>query len=97
MTLGSLSVTPRDDCFKILEDYHKENVRATSAKKFERMTIDIGANEVAYKFLNTTIGHVGGVYNTFYVLSKSGIDPSSFCYDSKQASIFRHDKKSGIV
>ena len=59
------------------------------------MTIDVDANEVAYKFLNTAIFPVGGVYGLSCVISKLGIDvniigdPVLFCYNTKRASILR--------
>ena len=83
----------------ILEDRYNDNIHLKDSCTVRRPTVDIDANEVAFRYLNTAIGPAGTVFEIAKALSCLGIDvvlvgdPDNFRYDTKRATIERKAKR----
>ena len=79
----------------MLEDCYNDNIHLKDSPTVRRPTVDIDANEVAFRYLNTTIGPAGNIFGIAKTLSRLGIDvmlvgdPVNFRYDTKRATIER--------
>ena len=77
----------------ILEDRYNDNIHLKDSCTVRRPTVDIDANKVAFRYLNTAIGPAGTVFGIAKALSCLGIDvvlvgdPDNFQYDTKKATI----------
>ena len=77
----------------ILEDRYNGHIHIKDSPTVRRPIVDIDANEVAFRYLDTAIGPAGTVFGIAKTLSRLGIDvmlvgdPVNFRYDTKRATI----------
>ena len=83
----------------IIEDWYNDDLHLKDNPTVRRLTVDIGANEVTFRYLNIAIGSAGSVFGTAKALSCLGIDvtlvgdPVNFHYDTKRETLEQKAKR----
>ena len=83
----------------ILQDRYNDNIYPKDGPNFRRPTVDIDANEIAFRYINSAMGPAGSLLGIAKSLSLLGIDvnivgdPVDFRYDTKRVTVERKAKR----
>ena len=85
--------------YRILQDRYNDNIYPKDSPNFRRPTVDIGANEIACRYIKSAMGPAGSLLGMEKSLSSLGIDvnivgdPVDFRYDTKRVTVERKAKR----